>query len=80
MVYVMANHPNRCRGLATHAANPTPAEIMQAREASGLSQAKAGSLVYAGLRSWQHWEGGTRRMHPAFWELFRRKVAGLVKE
>ena len=26
------------------------------------------------LRGWQQWEAGDRRMHPAFWELFRIKV------
>lgn len=69
----MTNHPNR-GSAATPSANPTPAAILQAREAAGLSQAEAGALIYAGLRSWQHWEWGTRRMHPAMFELFLKKT------
>ena len=55
-------------------ANPSPAEIRQARELAGLSQTQAAALVHAGLRSWQHWEAGDRVMHPAFWELFQIKT------
>ena len=54
--------------------SPSPAEIRQARELAGLSQAQAAALVHAGLRSWQHWEAGDRVMHPAFWELFQIKT------
>lgn len=25
-------------------------------------------------RTWQKWEAGTNEMHPAFWELFVRKL------
>lgn len=56
--------------------NPTPAEVRAAREAAGLSQTSAAALIYCTLRGWQEWEAGNRRMHPAFWELFRLKVAG----
>lgn len=68
----MGNHPNR--GERSAASNPTPAEIRTAREAAGLSQSQAGDLIYSGLRSWQHWEAGERRMHPALWELFLLKL------
>jgi putative transcriptional regulator len=68
----MTNHPNRSsRG--NPAANPTPLEIESARKAAGLSQAAAAKLVHATLNAWQKWEVGDRRMHPAFWELFRIK-------
>lgn len=40
-----------------------------------LTQSQAGALVHAGLRAWQKWEAGELRMHPAFWDLFRRRVA-----
>ena len=53
---------------------PSPAEIRAAREAAGLTQSQAAALVRSGLRSWQQWESGDRKMHPAFWELFRIKV------
>lgn len=51
-------------------ANPTPAEVRAAREAAGLSQTAAGALVHTTCRTWQQWEAGDRRMHPAFFELF----------
>lgn len=67
----MPNHPNR--GPKGPSANPAPAEIRAAREAAELSQAAAGALVHTTVRTWQQWEAGDRRMHPAFWELFRIK-------
>lgn len=57
------------------ARSPIPAEIRAAREAAGLTQTQAAALIYCKLRSWQDWEAGKRRMHPAMWELFRVKVA-----
>ena len=51
-------------------AQPTPAQIRAARERAGLTQTQAAARVYAKLRSWQDWEAGKRRMHPAFWRLF----------
>lgn len=68
----MANHPNR--GPKGPSSNPDPAEIRAAREAAELSQAAAGALVHTTVRTWQQWEAGDRRMHPAFWELFRIKA------
>jgi DNA (cytosine-5)-methyltransferase 1 len=67
------NHPNRGRA-PNPAANPKPPEIRAAREAAGLTQAEAGELVHVSMRGWQQWEAGERPMHPAFWELFRRKL------
>lgn len=69
----MSNHPNRSKGPKGPAANPTPEAIRTAREAAGLSQTAAGALVHTTVRTWQQWEAGDRRMHPAFWELFRIK-------
>lgn len=73
----MGNHPNRSRG-GSPSSNPQPAEIRAAREAAGLSQTSAALLVHTSCRAWQQWEAeygtvGHRRMHPAFWELFRIK-------
>lgn len=67
-------HPNRSRRTTHAARNPTPAEIRAARELAGLTQTEAASLIYCSMRGWQEWEGGTRRMHPAFWELFKLKL------
>ncbi|HJV73152.1 MAG TPA: helix-turn-helix domain-containing protein [Noviherbaspirillum sp.] len=69
----MSNHPNR--GPQGPSSNPAPAEILAARKAAGLSQTAAATLLHTTCRTWQQWEAGDRRMHPAFWELFRRKVA-----
>jgi DNA-binding XRE family transcriptional regulator len=50
--------------------NPAPSKIIEARHAAGLTQTQAAHLVHAACRSWQQWEAGDRKMHPAFWELF----------
>ena len=68
----MTNHPNRSRASSV-AENPTPQQIHAARVAAELSQTAAGGLVHTTCRVWQQWEAGDRRMHPAFWELFKIK-------
>lgn len=70
----MSNHPNRARG-GSSSRNPTPDEVRAAREAAALTQTEAGDMVHTTCRTWQQWEAGDRRMHPAFWELFRLKIA-----
>lgn len=50
--------------------NPTLKQIKQARLDSGLTQSQAAEMVHSNLRSWQKWEAGDRKMHPAMWELF----------
>lgn len=70
----MTNHPNRSKRKAAAGANPTPEQIVEARLAANLTQTEAAALIYCTLRGWQDWEGGQRRMHPAFWELWRMKV------
>jgi len=73
----MPNHPNRSRG-GSPSRNPTPEEIRAARETAGLSQTAAGALVHTTCRTWQQWEAGDRRMHPAFFELFSIKVGSIA--
>lgn len=58
--------------------SPDPKKIRQARERAGLTQEAAGELIYSARRSWQDWEAGRRKMHPAFYELFLIKT-GLQK-
>lgn len=70
----MATHPNRSKKNPSAARNPKPDEIRAAREAAGLTQTEAAEVIYCTLRGWQEWEAGARRMHPAFWELWRIKV------
>jgi putative transcriptional regulator len=67
----MTNHPNRNKSAG---ANPTPDGIRAAREAAGLTQTEAASLIHGSMRAWQEYEAGNRRMHPGLWELFRMKV------
>lgn len=55
--------------------SPQPSEIRGMRKTAGFSQTAAGALVHVSCRTWQQWEAGDRRMHPAFWELFRIKIA-----
>lgn len=55
--------------------NPLPATIRRAREIAGLTQAQAAALLYTTGHVWSQWETdpanvSSRRMHPAFWELF----------
>ena len=69
------NHPNRSRLNPSPSRNPKPDEVRAAREAAGLTQTQAGELVHVTLNGWQKWEAGERPMHPAFWELFRLKLA-----
>lgn len=70
----MTNHPNRSRAKSS-ASNPTPEEIIQARESAGLNMAQAAAVIYCNRAAWLRWESGERRMHPAMWELFRIKTS-----
>lgn len=54
--------------------SPTPKQIRKAREELLLTHAQAAALVHAAARTWQQWEAGDRKMHPAFWELFTLKL------
>lgn len=68
----MGAHPNR--GPKGPSSNPTPEQVRAAREAAGLTQSQAATLIHSTMRAWQEWEVGNRRMHPGLWELFRAKV------
>lgn len=50
--------------------NPTPEQVRAARESAGLTQTKAGELIFGTRRTWADWEGGARKMPPAAWHLF----------
>jgi len=73
----MPNHPNR--GPQGPSSNPATTEIRAARESAGISQTAAAALLHTTCRTWQQWEAGDRRMHPAFWELFLLKTALIVR-
>lgn len=70
----VSNHPNRSKTNRGAGSNPTPAEIMRLREDAGMTQDQIGALLYSGRRTWQDWEAGERRMHPASWELVTVKL------
>lgn len=72
----MTSHPNR--GSEESSLTPAPEQVKSARISAGLTQTAAAALVYSTCRAWQQWEAGDRRMHPAFWELFRLKSALIV--
>jgi hypothetical protein len=40
----------------------------------GLTLAAAAALIFCTRGAWDDWEGGQRRMHPAFWELWCAKA------
>jgi DNA-binding transcriptional regulator YiaG len=63
----MTNHPNRSGRKNVPGANPKPADLIELRERYGISQREAAALAYSSERSWQNWESGERRMHPAIW-------------
>lgn len=73
----MSNHPNRSK-TSTAVKSPKPAAIKAAREAALLTQTDAAKLIYVTLSAWARWESGERDMHPAFWELWEIKAAGLL--
>lgn len=75
----MKNHTNRKRDQPGR--NPKPSEIAALRITAGLTQTQAADLLHATLRTFQQWEAApesstNRKMHPAFWELFRIKIDG----
>lgn len=55
--------------------SPSPAAILAARKAAGLTQTAAAEKCLSALRSWQDWEYGKRRMHPAIWQVFQNATA-----
>lgn len=67
------NHPNRSWP-KIQAGNPSTDEIIGARIRVGLTQQQAAEIVLSGLRTWQQWEAGDRRMHPALFALFLLKT------
>lgn len=78
----MANHPNRSKQPDSSSRNPAPDEIRALREAAGLTQTRAAELVHTTCRTWQQWEAdegtpASRKMHPAFFELFKIKLSVL---
>jgi len=78
----VTNHPNRSRR-ENPAANPSPAEVralrvlIQDSRDIGVTDAQklCADRVFSHFRTWQKWENGERRMHPAVWWCARNRVA-----
>ena len=65
----MRNHRERS------SKQPTGTDFRDLREAHGLNQHNAGRLIYVSRDAVAKWESGERRIHPAFFELFRLKLS-----
>jgi len=70
----VANHPNRSRRNPSSDRNPSPAQIVAARQHAELTQAQAAAKIGGSVRAWEKWEAGERRMHPGLFELFLIKT------
>ena len=58
--------------------SPTPEEIKEAREAAGLTQTQAAKKIFSdSYISWQNYEYGQRKMHPAIWWCFLQRTKRL---
>lgn len=56
-------------------ADPTPADIKQARQKYGIEEEDlAGQVIYMKDKTWYRWEAGKRQMKRAFLELFHLKM------
>ena len=75
----MTSHQNRSKTNRGGVHNPTPAEVLAAREKAEMTQTQAGQLIYGTLRSWQDWESGERRMHPQMFEAFLLKTGQMPR-
>jgi len=77
----MTNHPNRGKSKSA-SRNPRQAEVVAARERVqkardiGITEAQTlcAGLLHTTIRTFQQWETGDRRMHPAMWELLNIKL------
>ena len=66
----------------TVAHSPDPDDVislrltLQSEMCYGITAAqdKCAEILHTSRRSWQQWERGERKMHPAFWELINIKL------
>lgn len=57
---------------------PVPAEVLQARQALGLTQAEAAALLGVDRVTWARYEAGGRAMSAVEWKYFKH-VAGVER-
>ena len=53
---------------------PSPEQIIKARERAKMTQEEAAALIYKKWRAWDRYEKGQRQMDPAYWELWQIKA------
>lgn len=58
--------------------SPTREEIRALRKLAGLTQQEAAARIYSTRRTYQEWESGNVKMHPALWELLNLKVTNIM--
>lgn len=73
------SHSNRSKKTPKPGDTPKPEDVARAREVAGLTQTKAGEVIYGSLRAWQDYESGARRLHPGLYELFLAKTGQMPK-
>lgn len=71
----MSPHANR--GAASRYTNPAAGEIVELRQKHGLTIEQCARLALSTARSWQMWETGERRMHPAIWQWVNVQLTGI---
>lgn len=59
--------------------NPTPTQVIAARQAAGLTQTDAAAVIGKPMRTWQNWEAPVgarnhRTMDPALFKLFLMEI------
>lgn len=67
----MTNHPGRPPPVP----DALPALISDLRARAGLTQQQCADMALAGLRTWKHWEAGTRSMPLAAMALWCLAIA-----
>ena len=53
---------------------PSHQRITKLRTDEELTQSAAAALIGKSLRTWQAWESGERKMHPAFYVMFLEAI------
>ena len=74
----MPTHPNRSKNSPKPGSTPKPFMLKQARTALAMTVRECAEIIYCTESAWTEWEAGTRRMHPAYWELFKIKTGPRV--
>ena len=54
---------------------PDATTIREARTSAGMTQMQAAALIWHSIRTWQLWESGQRKMHPAIWLAWQARLA-----